>query len=91
MTLSDGSGQGSLEGNGVLLDRVKGLIGDGDLSVLENGGDANGLPLNGDLKKYRKIKKRIESQHAVRITNWGLSIAYVPGKENNVHRRPCRF
>ena len=49
MALSDRGGQRSLESDSVLLDGVKSLIGDGDLAVLENGGDADGLPLDGDL------------------------------------------
>lgn len=49
VALSDGGGQRSLKSDGVLLDGVEGLIGDGDLSVLEDRGDADGLPLDGDL------------------------------------------
>lgn len=54
VALSDGGGQRSLKCDGVLLDGVEGLIGDGDLSVLEDGGDADGLPLDGDLNYSRE-------------------------------------
>lgn len=57
VSLSDGGGQRSLKSDSVLLDRVKGLIRDGDLSVLEDGGDADGLPLDGDLN-HRNITIR---------------------------------
>jgi hypothetical protein len=41
--------EGTLEGNLVLLDVLNGIVGDGSLAVLENGGDVDGLPGNGSL------------------------------------------
>lgn len=42
-------GEGTLEGDLVLLDALDGILGDGGLAVLEHGGDINGLPGDGGL------------------------------------------
>lgn len=38
--------QGTLQGNVVLLDTCDGLVGNGGLAILQNGGDIDGLPLD---------------------------------------------
>lgn len=49
VALADGGGQRTLEGNLVLADVLNGGIGDGGLAVLEDGGNVDRLPGDGDL------------------------------------------
>jgi hypothetical protein len=49
-----GSSKGTLEGDGVLLDRVDSVVGDHSLAVLEDGGNVDLLPDNGDLPSAAK-------------------------------------
>lgn len=65
VALSDRGGQGSLKSDGVLLDGVKSLIGNGGLAVLDDRGDADGLPLNGDLQKIDKSLIRNRKMHRI--------------------------
>jgi hypothetical protein len=44
-------GEGSLERDVVLSDTLNGIIGDRGLSVLQDRGDIDGLPLDGRLKQ----------------------------------------
>lgn len=46
-----GGGKGALEGDGVLLHAVDGIVGDDSLAVLEDGGNVNLLPNDRDLGK----------------------------------------
>lgn len=49
VTLANGGGERTLEGDLVLLDILDGKVGDGSPAVLEDGGDIAGLPGNGGL------------------------------------------
>jgi hypothetical protein len=49
MSLSDGGGEGTLQGDIVASDALNGIVGNGGLSVLQNGSDIDGLPLDGRL------------------------------------------
>lgn len=49
VALADGGGERTLEGNLVLSDVLNGSVGDGSLAVLDDGGDVDGFPGNGDL------------------------------------------
>jgi len=53
----------TLEGDGVLLDRLNGCIGNDGLTALEDGRDADLLPLNGDLERDKKrVRKASKSR-----------------------------
>jgi hypothetical protein len=59
VTLSDGSSQGSLQSDGVLLDGVDGIGRDGGLSVDKSRGNVNLLPLNGSLSSGEDVLDRL--------------------------------
>ena len=44
--------EGTLERNVVLLHALDGFVGDGGLSILQDGGHINGLPLDGGLYNF---------------------------------------
>lgn len=49
VALTDGGGEGTLEGNLVSVDGLNGAVGDGGLAVDQSGGDVDNLPVDGDL------------------------------------------
>jgi hypothetical protein len=60
-----GGGEGSLEGDGVLLDTDDGLLGDARDSIHDDGGDRYLLPLNGNLYVRTHTRGRTISNYTV--------------------------
>ena len=75
MALAYGGGKGTLEGDLVLLDVLDGDVGDGGLTVLEDGGDVDGLPGDGGLLFMLAIARDSLLLEACEDTNLG-------GREN---------